>query len=167
MMNAPYPSDMIISKVLFFFKYEAAAPDVGDTKLLSLFFFVFVFLGSVGVLQIAASYNRMKALSFFRGPKTGYVFGVCAILGSILIFYLTGDRNVIAPRLEGGQVLGLTFLGLATAVVATLAIASYIKRKQVVDGLDEQYPDGMEALDQEVYLPLMKRLWSTLKKKGQ
>jgi hypothetical protein len=166
-MNTPYPSDMIISKVLLFLKYAAAAPDVGNTKLLSLIFFIFVFLGSVGVLQVASSYHHMKALSFFKGPKIGYVFGACAILSSILIFYLTGDRNVIAPRLEGGQVLGLTFFGLAAAVVATLAIAYCIKRKQVVDGLDEQSPDGMEALDQEVYLPLMKRLWSTLRRKGQ
>ena len=158
---------MIILRALFFFKFAAPAPDVGDTRFLSFVFFMFVFLGSVGVLQIIASYNRMKALSFFKSPKAGYIFGVCLIVCGILIFYLTGNRNVIAPRLEGAQVLGGTFLGMVAAVAVTLAIAYYIKRKQVENVVEEEYPDGMEALQQEVYVPLMKRLWRRLKRRGQ
>ena len=164
---APDVGDMIISKAFFFFEYAAAAPDVGDTRLLSVIFFLFVFLGSVGVFQIAASYNRMKALSFFKSPMIGYIFGVCLIVSGILTFYLTGDRNVISPRLEGAQVLGWTFLGLFMAVVVTLAIAYFIKRKQVDNVAGEEYPEGMKALEQEVYVPLMKRLWRRLKRRGQ
>jgi|GEM_PF-5808862 hypothetical protein len=166
-MNALYLGEIIIPKALFFFKFAAVAPPVGDTRLLSLFFFLFVFLGLVGMLQIAAAYNRMKALSFFTSPKVGYIFGICVIVGSILIFYLTGNRNVVSPRLEGSQVLGFTFLGLATSVVATLAIANFIKRKQAENVTEKEPPDGMEALQREVYLPLMKRLWRRLKGRAQ
>jgi len=166
-MNAPHLGDMITSTEFFFFEFAEAAPPVGNTRLISLFFFLFVFLGSVGVLQIATSYNRMKALSLFNSPKVGYIFGICAIVCSILTFYLTGNRNVIAPRLEGAQMLGFTFLGLVAAVAVTLTVTYYIKRKQVENVAEQEYPDGMEALEQEVYLPLMKRLWCRLKRKGQ
>jgi len=159
--------DMIISKTPSFFRYAAQAPDPGDTRVLSVIFFVFVFLGLVGVLQIAAAYNRMKAISFFNSSKIGYIFGVCTIVSGLLIFYLTGDRNVIRPRLEGSQVLGWTFLGLFVAVMATLVIAHFIKREQVTDESNDEYPDGMEALEQEMYIPLIKRLWRRLKRKGQ
>jgi multisubunit Na+/H+ antiporter MnhG subunit len=166
-MNIPYLVDMIIPKEPFPFQFFPDAPPRGDIRLLLFIFFLFIFLGLIGVLQIAASYNRMTALSFFRNPKVGYVFGVCSIVCGLLIFYLTGDRNVIAPRLEGPHVLGLTFLGIFTSVMATLVIAYFIKRKRVENVVRDDYPDGMEALQQNLYVPLMKRLWRRLKRRGQ
>jgi len=109
----------------------------------------------------------MKALSFFGKPVVGYIFGTCLIICGILVFYLTGNRNVIAPRLEGAQVLGGTFFGVVAALVVTLAIAHYLKRKQVDDVVKEESPEGMEALKRETYSPLMKRLWRRLKRREQ
>lgn len=165
-MNVAYAGDTMVVRAPLFFKF-ATAPDVGDTRVLSVVFFAFLFLGAVGVLQIIASYNRMRALSFFSRPILGYIFGLCAIVGGILLFYLTGDRNVLAPRLEGAQVLGGAFLGMLAALVVTLAIAHWLKRKQVDGTVKEEYPEGMEALKEEVYAPLMKRLWRWLKKRDR
>jgi len=64
-------------------------------------------------------------------------------------------------------VFGLTLLGIFTSVMATLAIAYFIKRKRVETIVKDYYPDGMEALQQDLYLPLMKRLWRRLKRRGQ
>ena len=164
-MIATPSGDTTISSAPFFFGVAADAPPVGDTRVLSVLFFLYVFLFSTGVLQIAASYNRMRGLAFFSNVKAGYAFGVLFIVCGNLMFFLSGDRNVIAPRLEGTQLLGWTFLGLICSLVMTLAIAYYINRRHIED-VDDAEVEGMEALNQQVYPPLIERLWRRIKRKG-
>ncbi len=147
----------MISKAPFFYSPVEGAPPVGDTRVLSVLFFLYVFLFSVGIIQIAASYSRMRGLSFFTSPTIGYSFGAVFIIGSNLMFFLSGDRNVLQPRLEGAQLLGWTFLGLAASVAFTLAVTYFIRGRK--DAQQEDYPDGMEAICEHTYLPLIKRLW--------
>jgi len=163
-MNFTYPGDMIISKAQLFFRYTADAPPVGDTRVLSVLFFLYVCIAACGVLQIIAAYNRMKAFSFFKNPVWGYVFGVCAIVGMNLMFFLTGDRNVEQPRLEGAQTISISFLAFVAAVFLTLLLAWFIKRKEPAGGVETDYPEGTEALEQYTYVPLIKRLWARIKR---
>jgi len=135
------------------------APPVGDTRLLSLLYIVFVFLSGIGVLQLVATYSRMKALSLFTNSWIGYIFGTIALVAGPLIFFLTGDRNVIEPRLEGVQLFGFAVIGLLLAILVTTTIAYFIKRNKVEDGINDDCPDGMEALNHALYFPLLKRLW--------
>ena len=124
-MTAAPSGDTTILSAPFFFGVAADAPPVGDTRVLSILFFLYVFLFSTGVLQIAASFNRMRGLAFFNNAKAGYAFGALFIVCGNLMFFLSGDRNVIAPRLEGTQLLGWTFLGLICSLVVTLAILGW------------------------------------------
>ena len=135
------------------------APPVGDTRLLSLLYIACVFLRAVGVLQLVATYSRMKALSLFANPWIGYIFGVCALAAGPLLFFLTGDRNVIEPRLEGVQLFGFAIIGLLLAILVTTTGVYFIKRNKVEEGINDDCLDGMEALNHALYFPLLKRLW--------
>jgi len=145
---------MIISKAPFFLNVAADAPPVGDTRVLSILFFLYMFVAACGVLQIISAYNHMKAFSFFKNPVWAYVFGVCAIVGMNLMFFLTGDRNVEQPRLEGAQTISISFFAFVAAVFLTLLLAWFIKRKDMTDNIETDYPEGTEALEQYTYVPL-------------
>jgi hypothetical protein len=153
---------MIISKTPLFLNVAADAPPVGDTRVLSVLFFLYMFVAACGVLQIISAYNHMKAFSFFKKPAWAYVFGICAIVGMNLMFFLTGDRNVEQPRLEGAQTISISFLAFVAAVFLTLLLAWFIKRKETPDSIETDYPEGMEALERHTYVPLIKRLWARL-----
>ncbi|MFC1999011.1 hypothetical protein ACFLVR_05190 [Chloroflexota bacterium] len=83
-----------------------------------------------------------------------------------LMYFLTGDRNVEQPRLEGAQTMGFSFFAFVAAVFFTLLIASFVKRKELADSIETDYPEGMEALEQHMHVPLIKRLWTKLRGRG-
>ena len=126
-------------------------------------FFLFVFGASCGVLQIVAAYNGMTGLSFFKRPILGYAFGFVAIIGMYCFFFLSGDRNVLIPRLEGSQLLGWSVLALFSSVVFTLVISSLVRKKDSEAVEDSEQGEGLEALKRETYLRLIKRLFNRTK----
>jgi hypothetical protein len=71
--------------------------DEGGTPVLILTFvgeyFLFIFLSSLGILQIAASYTNLKGLSFFSRTAWGYIFGALLIVGGFSWFYIVGNRH--------------------------------------------------------------------------
>jgi ABC-type Fe3+ transport system permease subunit len=81
-----------------------------------------------------------------------------------LMFFLTGDRNVEQPRLEGAQTISISFLAFVAAVFLTMLAAWFIKRKDMADNIETDYPEGTEALEQYTYVPLIKRLWARIKR---
>ncbi|MBT3362610.1 MAG: hypothetical protein HN929_00240 [Chloroflexi bacterium] len=145
--------------------FNEQAPPVGDTTVLTILFFLYVFGASCGVLQLVGAYSRMAGISFFKRPAYGYVFGGAAILGMNLMFFLSGNRNVIEPRLEGAQLFGGTLAGLAVAVAVTLAVAHFIRRKEISVDADTDPVEGFQALQKQTYLPIIKRVWHRLKNK--
>ena len=146
--------------------FNEQAPPVGNTTVLTILFILYVFGASCGVLQIVGAYSRMAGISFFKKPVYGYVFGGVAILGMNLMFFLSGNRNVISPRLEGAQLFGGTLLGLACAVAVTLGMAHFIKRKEVLVDEETEPVEGFQALEKQTYQPIIKWVWRKLKKRN-
>ena len=118
-------------------------------------YFVLVFVGAVGVYQMAAAHARLRGLCFFGPRWAQYLFGLLAIGGAFAWFYATEDRNW-QHTVEGTQQLGLFLLAIVLAYFATAIVASLINarmtwpRNEVIDGL--QHDQGFETLRRTTFL---------------
>lgn len=118
-------------------------------------YFVLVFVGAVGVYQIAAVYAGLRGLCFFRHPVAQYLFGLLAIGGAFGWFYGTENRNW-QHTVEGAQQLGLFLLAIVMAYFATAIAASLIHARmtwsgsRVIEG--RQHERGFETLKTTTFL---------------
>ena len=89
-----------------------------------------VFLGALGVLQVAASYSKLRGLMLFPRALACYAFGLSFFAGAFLWFFASGDRNVRGSvgGVAAGQQFYLFLLGAALAVAATVALSSLLRR---------------------------------------
>lgn len=114
---------------------------------LKLEYFLFAFIACCGVLQIAATYARLKGLCFL--PRGGYLLGFLLLLGAFWWFFATEDRNV--RGLEGGQQLGLFNGAMFAALFFSLLLSSLLRlgsrRREAPRG-----GKGLEALKERTYL---------------
>lgn len=96
---------------------------------LSLEYIALVFLANMGVLQLAAGYNKLHGMSFFNNAVYTFLFGVITIVPSLLIFFIW---NNILPTgiIEGAQQAGLFFISFLISLVLTLSIGSSLHRDQ-------------------------------------
>jgi hypothetical protein len=94
---------------------------------LALEYFFLVLAASLGVLQAAAAYNRLKGLSFFGRPRWGYIFAAVTIIPALAAFFTWNMRNATGI-VEGGQQLILLSLAVMAAYILTLVAASLINR---------------------------------------
>ncbi|MFC2058019.1 hypothetical protein ACFLTS_00045 [Chloroflexota bacterium] len=118
-------------------------------------YFMLVFIGAMGVFQIAAVPARLKGLCFFGRPVLQYIFGVLAIAASFCWFFVGEERN-FQHRVEGSQQLGLFLLAILASYYFTLIVASVIKsifgQKEAKPELGRQHDEGMETLKAETFL---------------
>ncbi len=135
---------------------------------LALKYFLFIFLASLGVLQIAASYANLRGLSFFNRPTWGYILGLLMVAGGFCWFYTMANPHPDVayaitlvdifrygwsnPKPAGvGLIMGeaecLFFFLLAAlcAFVTTTLISSIVKSRQTVGEMEEG-ASGLEAL---------------------
>jgi hypothetical protein len=118
-------------------------------------YFVLVFVGAVGVYQIAAAHAGFRGLCFFGPRWAQYLFGLLAIGGAFAWFYATEDRNW-QHTVEGTQQLGLFLFAIVLAYFATAVVASFINarmtwsRNEVIDSM--QHDQGFETLKRTTFL---------------
>jgi len=114
-------------------------------------YFLFVFLSFLGILQLAASINKLRGLSFFKRPLSGYIFAFIAIFGAFLWFFL--PKNRCCQGVEGVEAF-LSLIGAALlSFIATASISSVIHRKSEPPVREQgaQEEIGLDALKTMTY----------------
>lgn len=135
-------------------------------------YFLFIYLASLGVLQIAVSYSKLRGLSFFTRPIWGYIFGFLAIVGGFSWFYIVGSPHPevaytisvgdlfrygfsnpnppsIGLILGAGESVFFFLLAVGFALLTTIAISSIVKFRlspRIPEEMKEEAPEGLEAL---------------------
>ncbi|GAF71400.1 unnamed protein product [marine sediment metagenome] len=150
---------------------------------IGLEYFLFIFLASLGVLQIAASYANLNGLSFFKKPTWGYIFGSLAIVGGFSWFYIVGNphpdvgyavtasdilrygwSNPMPPDigliLGDGESVGFFLLAVGCAILTTIAISSIVKFRLSPRTTEEKKedPKGLEALREMTFFQAITRI---------
>ncbi len=89
-------------------------------------YFLLVFFGACGVIQLAAAWSGLRGLLLIPNAWAGYVLGAALLGGAFTWFVLTGDPNIPGDvgGVEGSEQFGLFLAGAAGATIATLAGAS-------------------------------------------
>lgn len=123
-------------------------------------YYLFVFIASVGVLQLVAAYRQIKGLLFFQNKILSYIFSILAIGGSFGWFFGWADRlDTIMRRvgLEGAQQFLYFNMGAFLALIFTLIVTSllyaYRSRAQCHQ---KSYPQGLGALKEIGYFEALK-----------
>jgi len=135
-------------------------------------YFLFIYIASLGVLQIAVSYANLRGLSFFTRPFWGYIFGSLAIAGGFSWFYIVGDHhpevgyaisvgdlfrygfsNPMPPGtgliLGAGESVFFFLVAVVCALLTTIIISSIVKFRistRTPEDKNEEALEGLEAL---------------------
>ena len=135
-------------------------------------YFLFIYLASLGVLQIAVSYANLRGLSFFKRPIWGYIFGSLAIAGGFSWFYIVGNphpevgyaitvsdifrygfSNPLPPGtgliLGAGESVFFFLVAVVCALLTTIIISSIVKFRistRTPEDKNEEALEGLEAL---------------------
>ncbi len=113
---------------------------------------ILVFLASIGVIQIAASVNRLKGLLFFKSPLMARLFGLSLTVGAFVWFFASEPRNIndYAGGLDANVQALFCFFSAVAAVLATFVVSSLLNARM---GGEEHSPDdGLDALRSTTYL---------------
>mgnify|MGYP001148005777 CR=1 FL=1 len=122
---------------------------------LALEYFLFLFVASCGVLQIAAAYSGLKGLMFFKGIIETYVLAALAIGGTFWWFFAGSNRNV--PGLEGAQQAVYFFLAALSAIIFTFIVSSLVKARSLSGPKQIAPGRGFDALRETTYFKAVKR----------
>ncbi len=122
---------------------------------LGLQYLLFIFLAGCGVLQLAARWNKLAGLSFFRSKFATHTFAVLTIGGGYAWFFFSGNRNT--PGLEGAQQFSDFLPGVALALVFTLVLSSLIHRKDIPRPTPPQSDPGLDALKKMNYFAALRQ----------
>ena len=89
---------------------------------------LFIFLASLGVVQLAALKNRLKGLYFIRIPLLNFVTALALVVGSFLWFFVSEPRNLpdTGGGLDGNQQAMFSVAAAVGAVLFTLATTSLL-----------------------------------------
>jgi hypothetical protein len=146
-------------------------------------YFIFIFLTSLGVLQIAASYTGLNGLSFFKRSKWGYVFGILMVAGGFSWFYIVGDphpevgyaivvRDIFVygwsnPKptdigliMGEGECVLVFLLAVGCALLTTFALSSIVKFRispRNPGEVNEEAREGLEALKDMTFFQAITR----------
>lgn len=127
----------------------------------------FVFLASIGVLQLVALRARLKGILFFRQPFLTYLFSILAIGIAYWWFFQRDNRIDTIMRqtgLEGKQQFFSFCTAAFLAVVFTLVVSSLIGmiRKQPPGQKDDSI-DGLDALKEKTYFEAIRQSFRSKK----
>lgn len=135
-------------------------------------YFLFIFLASLGILQIAASYTNLEGLSFFSRTARGYIFGALSIVGGFSWFYTVGNRHpdisyeittsdlfrygwsISVPDgtelvMGEGEYVIVFLLAVGCALLITIMLSSIVKFRilsRTPEDMSEKAEEGLEAL---------------------
>lgn len=122
---------------------------------LDLEYLLFVFLACCGVLQLAARWNKLASLSFFRSKVATHIFAVLTIGGGYAWFFFSGNRNT--PGLEGAQLFSVFLAGAALALAVTLVVSTLIHRKDMPCPNPPRSEPGLDALKKMNYFAALRQ----------
>ena len=125
-------------------------------------YLLFIFLASLGVVQLAALKNRLKALCFTRIPVLNLALGLALLAGSFLWFFISEPRNLpdTGDGLNGNQQAMYSVAAAISAVLFTLAATSLINLG-IGRGRDGR-ESGLQAMRHITYFSALRRTLSRL-----
>ena len=123
---------------------------------------LFIFLASLGVVQLAALKNRLRALCFIRNPVLNLALALALVAGSFLWFFISEPRNLpdTGDGLDGNQQAMYSVAAAISAVLFTLAATSLINLG-IGRGGDRQ-ESGLQAMRHVTYFSALRRTLSRL-----
>ena len=123
---------------------------------------LFIFLASLGVVQLAALKNRLKGLYFIRIPLLNFVAALVLVVGSFVWFFVSEPRNLpdTGGGLDGNQQAMFSVAAAVGAVLFTLATTSLLNA-----GLgrgEDGRGTGLQALRRTNYFIALRRTMGRL-----
>lgn len=109
-------------------------------------YYILVFVATIGVIQVAASFGNLNGLLFIKSPIVTRVLGIALALAAFIWFFSTGDRNI--NDYEGGldaptQSL-FFFFGSSTGFVFTFVVSTLVNAR--MNGEEPSPEEGLDAL---------------------
>ncbi len=123
---------------------------------------LFIFLASLGVVQLAALKNGLKGLYFIRIPLLNFVAALVLVVGSFVWFFVSEPRNLpdTGGGLDGNQQAMFSVAAAVGAVLFTLATTSLLNagfgRGEELKGT------GLQALRRTNYFIALRRTMGRL-----
>jgi hypothetical protein len=123
-------------------------------------YMIFVFIASVGVLQLVAAWTKLKGLLFLKRPVLAYLLSLLAIGGSFYWFFQRDNRIDTIMRqtgLEGKQQFFGFCIAAFLAIVFTLIVSSLIGMiRDKPQSNDNKDINGLDALKSISYFEALK-----------
>jgi hypothetical protein len=113
-----------------------------------------VFIAVTGVLQIAATHNNLKGLSFFNNKLAAYIFAALTIGFAMVIFFIW-NYHFATGIIEGSQQAGYFALTTGIAVVFTILVAGIINSSSLTVPAARQ--NGLASLRKSTWFSLIRQ----------
>jgi hypothetical protein len=114
----------------------------------SLKYFLLIFIGVVGILQLAAARNHWKGLSFLPGRLASAIFGGALLVFTIVIYFTWNEFNT--RIIEGSQQTGSFVISGAAAIIFTAVLSSLLNIRRMKSGSPP--PQGMDAFRTHTFI---------------
>ncbi len=115
-------------------------------------YFILVFIASMGVIQVAASWGNLKGLLIFKPPMLARIFGFALVVGGFILFFSTAERNIndYEGGLDANEQALFFFLGVLAGGTFTFLVSSLVNIR--MNGGELSPEGGMDALKDTNYL---------------
>jgi hypothetical protein len=113
---------------------------------------IFVFVGALGTVQLAAAANCLSGMLFYRrSPLACAVGGLVLVMGAFIWFFASAERNQpdTGLGLDGNNQAFWFAMATLAAVGITMAVASTLNHRW---GRRDGLPSGIDALRQTTFL---------------
>ena len=123
---------------------------------------LFIFLASLGVVQLAALRNGLKGLCFIRNPSLNLALALALVAGSFLWFFFSEPRNLpdTGDGLDGNQQAMYSVAAAVSAVLFTLTTTSLINIG--IGRREDKQESGLQALRHSTYFTALRRTMNRL-----
>ena len=120
-------------------------------------YILFIFLASLGVVQLAALRSNLKGLYFIRIRLLNMALALALVAGSCLWFFFSEPRNLpdTGDGLDGNQQAMFSVAAAISAVLFTLATSSLLNLG--IGKGDDKHESGLEALRRATYFSALRR----------
>ena len=123
-------------------------------------YLTFIFMASVGVLQLVAAWRQLKGLLFLKRPALAYPLSFLLIGGAFYWFFQRDNRIdtiMRRPGLEGSGQFYNFCMGAFAALLFTLAVSSLIGLLQRRGQHSEnKHSEGLDTLRKMSYFEAVK-----------
>ena len=98
----------------------------------SLKYFLLIFIGVTGILQLAAARNNWKGFSFLPGRLATAIFGGALLVFTLVIYFTWNEFNT--RIIEGSQQTGSFVISGAAAIIFTAVLSSLLNIRRMKPG---------------------------------